>query len=344
MEKIFECQLKQKLTTVSFSHSIQEVIEEIATFKGKKIYIADVNTKQFVPNKEHVILLPPGESAKTLESVSYIISEAKKRGFSRDDTFVAVGGGVICDITGLASSLYMRGANLILIPTTLLAQVDASVGGKTGVDFDNSKNFIGTFYPASNVYISVDTLNSLSEKEYKNGLGEVLKHSLLETSSEVYDLLKHHKKEVLQRDKDILTRMIKLSLAVKIHYIEQDPHELKGIRDALNLGHTFAHALESVGNLTQYSHGEAVAYGVVKALLVSEHLALCSNQFATTYKDLFDEYEFDVSYSVQDISLFLASLNNDKKRREGKIRFILMKGQGEPLLLPLDKEVIIPFL
>ncbi len=344
MKKIFECQLKDVSTTVYISKKIQEVLEEISTTDGKKLFIADENTKHFLKDCENVILLSPGEGAKTLESVEYIISQARMRGFSRDDTFVAVGGGVICDITGFASSLYMRGTGLILIPTTLLSQVDASVGGKTGVDFNNSKNFIGTFYPARNVYISVDTLHSLSHREYKNGLGEVLKHALLDSTLELYNLLISKKYQILNREEDALIEMITSSLRVKIRYIEQDPKEEKGIRDALNLGHTFAHALESVGNLTQFSHGEAVAWGVVKSLSLAESLGHCERSFASTYKDLFDEYEFDVTHSVTDIPLFVSSLNYDKKKREGKVRFIIMKGQGNPLLLPLEKEVIIPFL
>ena len=344
MEKIFYCQLKGITTKVSISKNINDVLAEISGISGKKLFIADENTKHFLGENNDIILLPPGEKAKTLESVEYIITQAKMRGFSRDDTFVAVGGGVICDITGFASSLYMRGAGLILIPTTLLAQVDASVGGKTGVDFDNSKNFIGTFYPAMNVYISVDTLNWLPDNEFKNGLGEVLKHALLDKTLDVYNLLTSQKKLILNRDEKALIEMISASLKVKIHYIEQDPKEEKGIRDALNLGHTFAHALESVGNLTQFSHGEAVAWGVIKSLTLSRLLALCDENFASTYISLFNEYGFDITCQVIDIPLFLSSLDHDKKKREGKVRFIVMKGQGKPLLLPLEKEVIIPFL
>lgn len=344
MEKIFDVQLQDSTTIISFSKSITEVLDEISSLPGKKLFIADENTKKFVIGMKHVLLLSPGESAKNIDSVTSIIKEAKVNGFSRDDYFIAVGGGVICDITAFASSIYMRGLNLILIPTTLLSQVDASVGGKTGVDFDNSKNFIGTFYPAKHVYISVDTLTSLPDKEFKNGLGEVLKHALLDSTQEVYHLLISRKDEILKRNESVLVELIRLSLKVKISFIERDPKELKGIRDALNLGHTFAHALESVGNLTYFSHGEAVAWGVVKSLMLGESLGLCDKKFASTYKALFHEYEFDVAMDVEDIPLFLSSLNQDKKIREGKVRFIIMKGQGKPLLLPLEKEVIIPFL
>ncbi len=344
MEKIFDCQLQNTTTTISFSHTIEEVIDEINSFHQKKLFIADENTVKFISHQDNVVLLSCGESAKNIDSVINIVKEAKLRGFNRDDTFVAVGGGVICDITAFAASLYMRGCNVVLIPTTLLAQVDASVGGKTGVDFENSKNFIGTFYPATHVYISVDTLSSLCDKEFKNGLGEVLKHALLSSNQDLYHFLLSEKNKILQREKHVLLDMIYQSLEVKISYIERDPKEMLGIRDALNLGHTFAHALESVGNLTQFSHGEAVAWGVVKSLIVGQHIGLIDKTFASTYIRLFDEYEFDVTHRVTDIPLFLASLKQDKKIRNNLVRFIIMKGQGEPLLLPLEKEVIIPFL
>ena len=344
MEKIFECTLGSKTTSVIVSQNIEEVLESISHIPGKKVFIVDNNTVTFLNSEHEHILLPSGEEAKHLLSVEYIIREAKSRGFSRDDTFIALGGGVICDITAFAASLYMRGAKLLLIPTTLLAQVDASLGGKTGVDFDNSKNFVGTFYPAQVVYLSVDTLASLPDFEFKNGLGEVLKHALLSESKHLYTLLNEHREEIIKRDLSVLKTLIFESLRVKIAYIEKDPTEEKGIRDALNLGHTFAHALESVGNLTQFSHGEAVAWGVVKSLDVGDSLGLCESSFSDIYRALFEKYEFDSHRSVSDIPLFLSSLTNDKKRREGKIRFIVMKGQGEPLLLPLEKEVIIPLL
>ncbi|NCB02880.1 MAG: 3-dehydroquinate synthase, partial [Spirochaetia bacterium] len=230
MEHLMNCKLGEKTTSLFLSTDIKEVLSDISLLSGKKLFIADENTKGFLTQGEDYILLSCGEEAKHLKSIEYIISEAKSRGFSRDDTFVALGGGVICDITGFAASLYMRGANLILIPTTLLSQVDASVGGKTGVDFDNSKNFIGTFYPSSRVYLSIDTLLTLTSSEYKNGLGEVLKHALLSKDSELTQYLTTHKEAIFIRDIEKVKEMIVMSLKVKMSYIERDPQEQEGIR------------------------------------------------------------------------------------------------------------------
>jgi 3-dehydroquinate synthase len=344
MKHIFDCQLDSKITKVYTSISIAPVLDHLFETNEKKLFIVDEHTKPFLDERCDFVEIAPGEEAKHMDTVLHIIHEAKVRKLGRDDSFIAVGGGVICDITGFVASLYMRGTQLTLIPTTLLAQVDASLGGKTGVDFENIKNFVGQFYPAHRLYLSPDTLTTLSDKEYKNGLGEVLKHALLAEDDSLYTYLMHNKRKIINREVEILQKMIITSLLVKKSYIERDPKETIGIRASLNLGHTFAHALESVGNLRAISHGEAVAWGVVAALKCSVSLQLCSQEFSQKYCELFDAYEFDHTQKVDDIPLFISSLANDKKIREGKIRFVLMKGQGETTLLPLDGEQVVPFI
>jgi len=344
MEHIFDCHLELKKTEVYSSLTITPIVDHLFESEEKKLFIVDKNTKQFIDERCDWIEIPPGESAKHMDTVLYIIREAKKRHFSRDDMFVAVGGGVICDITAFVASIYMRGAQITLIPTTLLAQVDASLGGKAGVDFENIKNFIGQFYPAQRLYLSPEPLGTLSDKEYKNGLGEVLKHALLHEDDSLYSYLILNKDSILEREPSILQEMIIQSLLVKKSFIERDPKEMKGIRDSLNLGHTFGHALESLGNLSEISHGEAVAWGVVVALRCSFNEGLCDLQFMTKYEQLFEMYRFTLHYDITDIPRYLASLKNDKKRRKGETRFVLLRGQGDIAIVPMKGEQILPYI
>ncbi|MGD1833501.1 MAG: 3-dehydroquinate synthase [Sphaerochaetaceae bacterium] len=344
MKHIFDCNLQNATTKVYSSLSLTSILDHLFETNEKKLFIVDENTKQFIDERCDTVQIPPGEGAKHMETVCHIISEAKKRDFSRDDMFVAVGGGVICDITGFAASIYMRGASVAFIPTTLLAQVDASLGGKTGVDFENVKNFIGQFYPAQRLYLSPQPLLALSDKEYKNGLGEVLKHALLAQDDTLYTYLSNNADQILNRDKDILNDLILFSLEVKKSFIERDPKETEGIRDSLNLGHTFGHALESMGNLSMISHGEAVAWGVVAALRCSYDRNLCTKEFYQKYEQLFVQYGFSLHYDITDTDSYLDFLKKDKKRRKGEIRFVLMKDQGEPVITAVEGSRILPYI
>jgi len=243
-------------------------------------------------------------------------------------------------MTGFAASVYMRGAKLTLIPTTLLAMVDASLGGKTAIDLFNVKNLVGTFYPADELLVCTRTLLTLPKKEYLNGLGEVLKHALLSQDARLFDFLERNRLQVLNREVDFIERMVELSLEVKRYFIEQDPKEQLGIRDALNLGHTFAHALETVGNLNKWSNGEAVAWGVVRAIRAGFLLQLTDPVFAHRAQTLFSAFGFDTSYRVTDSQAFVMALAQDKKKRKGLVRFVLMEGQGKHLLTTLQSDLI----
>ncbi len=340
MEKLFTARLSAASSDVYLGNSMDELFDLLSENKKKVLAVVDSNTLPFLPEGIDYVEVTPGEEGKTLLTVVALLHEAKRLAFARDDMFVAIGGGVICDITAFAASLYMRGCQLVLAPTTLLSQVDASLGGKTGVDFEGVKNLVGSFYPASIVYLSTLALASLPDPEFKNGLGEVLKHALLAETSELHTFLTDNQDAIFSREKDALSEMIRLSLDVKRSYIERDPTETKGIRESLNLGHTFAHGLETMGGLSRFSHGEAVAWGVVKALALSVEKGLCSPEFASAGGALFESYGFDQDYAVDDRESYLSAIASDKKKREGKVRFVLMKGQGEPYLLPLDAQEI----
>ena len=340
MQNLFSCSLGQHVTQVVSVDSIDEVVRMHADIDRSVLWVCDINTRQFLPANLQVVVLPCGEVSKNWTSIERIVSVAKERGLARDSKFLAVGGGVVCDMTAFAASIYMRGCSVSLVPTTLLAMVDASLGGKTAIDLLGAKNLVGTFYPAKEVYVCAQTLETLGDAEFRNGLGEVLKHAVLSPDDSLATFLTDNRVSILQRSTGVLEQMIMASLAVKRQYIERDPTEKQGIRDALNLGHTFAHALESVGNLSTWSHGEAVAWGVVRALQAGVAVGTTHTDFARRYSDLFTEYGFGIDWKVSDVPAFLAALESDKKKRGSNVRFVLMAGQGEHILRTLDAPLV----
>lgn len=344
MEKVFSVTLQSgKITDVYFAKDIKDLSSQLSSYSQNALWVFDTNTaplfKNLPPNR---VVLESGEKNKNLKSIERIISAALDYHLARDSYFIAFGGGVVCDMTALASSLYMRGTKLVLVPTTLLCMVDASVGGKTAIDYAGAKNLIGTFNPAQDVLISCDTLRTLSESEYISGLGEVLKHALLSKDEELYNFLVKEKDKILSRDRDVVSQMVKLSIEVKNFYIESDPEEKKGIRSALNLGHTFAHALESITHFTGLSHGKAVAWGCGRALDISYELGLIDNDFYTKANNLFNMYPFDMDYRVGrgEWLEFQDAISKDKKRMSGSVKFVLLEGFGKPVLKQLDMKLV----
>ena len=298
---------------------------------------------------------------KGWESVSRMISGALELSLARDGVFIGFGGGVVLDLAAFASSVYMRGARLVLVPTTLLSMVDATLGGKTGFDYKGIKNLVGTFYPAEAVLIVPETLRTLPDSEFRSGLGEVVKHALLSEDTRLWEFLEENHDRIMARNSEALSEMIRLSLEVKIWYITrdpeekkgirsalnlghtfgQDPEEKKGIRSALNLGHTFGHALESVNGFS-ISHGEGVAWGMHMALRAGTALGITPKEFAEHAFSLLSLYGFDCRYSVSDEGFpdFMKAIHSDKKKKGGSVKFVLMEGQGRPVLTALDDAVV----
>ncbi|WP_422480549.1 3-dehydroquinate synthase [Pleomorphochaeta sp. DL1XJH-081] len=340
MQKLNSCVLGDRVSHVHAIESVEEIIGYYGDRDTGVLWVCDTNTRKYVPKGVACIELPCGELAKRWESIEAIITEALRNSLARDSRFIAVGGGVICDMTAFAASIYMRGCSVSLVPTTLLAMVDASLGGKTAIDLLGAKNLVGTFYPADDIFLFADALQTLPDAEFKNGLGEVLKHSLLASTTELKDFLQKNRISLLDRDRKTMENMIWNSLEVKRSYIERDPTEKLGIRDALNLGHTFAHALESIGNMSRWSHGEAVAWGVVKALETGLQLEITPRSFSDTYTALFSDYGFHTDLQITDTNAFIQALASDKKRRQSQIRFVLMEGQGLPITQPVPHDLI----
>ncbi len=225
------------------------------------------NLEKFNINKDLKIIkiiLPNGESAKNWDSLNLIFTELLKFNMPRKTLILALGGGVIGDIAGLAASLYQRGVPYIQIPTTLLAQVDSSVGGKTAINHPLGKNMIGAFYQPKAVLIDLDFLKTLPDREYFSGLAEVIKYGLI-FDEEFFNFLENYKNKILNKDPEILFKIIKKSCEIKAHIVSLDERE-SGLRAILNFGHTYAHAIETLTDYQVFLHGEAVSMGMVFAL------------------------------------------------------------------------------
>ena len=343
MEKIFTVSLKGCSTDVYFASSREDLKEKLSSYSDNVLYVFDDNSLQasgFFPSRS--VVLPPGESEKNWPSIEKILSTAFSCGLARDSMFIGIGGGVILDMTAFAASIYMRGANVILVPTTLLSMVDATLGGKTGIDFDMIKNGVGTFFPARDVLIDTSILSSLPENEWMCGLGEVVKHAFLSENSNLHDFLVSEKEKIMARDPETVSEMIRLSLEVKISYITRDPEEKLGIRSSLNLGHTFGHAWETLSDFT-VSHGEGVAWGTARALETGMALGITDRVWGEKALDLLSLYGFDLSARIdeKDIQGYLSVIKRDKKKKGGAVRFVLMEGQGKPVLKVLSDDEIV---
>ncbi|HUI70377.1 MAG TPA: 3-dehydroquinate synthase family protein [Spirochaetia bacterium] len=266
--------------------------------------------------------IPAGEPAKCWKSVESVLKRCADLGLGRDDSIIGVGGGVVCDVASFAASLYMRGCGLVLVPTTLLAMVDASLGGKTGIDFMGFKNLVGTYYPASRIYIDIGALSSLPEREYHSGLAEVIKTAII-GDAELFSLLEQAVPAVQARNPTVVEEMIRRCLAVKGGIVEKDPREA-GLRAVLNLGHTFGHALESATAFSGWTHGEAVAWGMGKALALGLRLGLTEAGFPDRVLTLLARYGFrlEADAGYDDLA---PAFERDKKKRGGKVRFVIAR-------------------
>ncbi|WP_320130833.1 3-dehydroquinate synthase family protein [uncultured Sphaerochaeta sp.] len=331
-----------KQTDVFLADDLKDLSERLGNYGRSVLWVFDTNTatlfKQLPPAN---VVLDSGEIAKTFSSVERILATAIDEGLARDGRIIGFGGGVVCDMAAFAASIYMRGCKLTLVPTTLLCMVDASVGGKTAIDFKGLKNMVGSFYPANEVLICMDTLRTLPEKEFLNGLAEVLKHALLSQDEHLYRFLLTKKNEILARNNETLQTLVTLSLAVKQWYIEQDPTETLGIRQMLNLGHTFGHALEASAHFS-LGHGIGVAWGTCRALEAGVTLGITDKAYATGAIKLFKSYGYDIDYRIGrgDWIDFRERLMKDKKKMNGQVLFVLMESQGKAVLRPIETALV----
>jgi 3-dehydroquinate synthase len=273
------------------------------------------------------VILPDGENHKTLETVATIYDQLLEANFSRSCTLIALGGGVIGDMTGFAAATYQRGVNFIQIPTTLLSQVDSSVGGKTGVNRPLGKNMVGAFFQPRCVLADTATLNTLPDRELRAGLAEVIKYGLINNLG-FYQWLWQNMPGLLKRDPATLRHAIKVSCEEKAAIVAADETE-GGVRATLNLGHTFGHAIETAMGYGAWLHGEAVATGMVMAADLSWRLGYLSQEDAQAAKALIAAAELPVVPPEIDEATYLRLMGKDKKADQGKMKFILLKAIGK---------------
>ena len=294
----------------------------------------------YIEAKElYIITIPDGEEYKTLDTISFILDRLNEHQLDRKSLLIAFGGGVIGDMTGFAASLHLRGIEFIQIPTTLLAQVDASVGGKTGVNNRFGKNLIGAFYQPKAVYCETRFLKTLPKREFGAGVAEIVKMAVT-FDKEFFNWLENHP---LSNEKYLETAIQKC-IEIKAEVVSKDEKEA-GIRAVLNYGHTFAHVIENETNYKKYLHGEAVSMGMVMANTLALKLGLLDKKELERIKKLLLSYGLPVSYDIKDVESFYKSFFHDKKSFNHKIKFILPNHIGNYKMVDnLDKDTIISAL
>jgi 3-dehydroquinate synthase len=276
------------------------------------------------------VILPDGEAYKTLETVGKVFDALTAERMNRDAAIVALGGGVVGDIAGFAAACYQRGIDYIQVPTTLLAQVDSSVGGKTGVNHPAGKNLIGAFHQPRCVIADPEVLNTLPEREFRSGLAEVVKYGLIRDPA-FFAWLEGHTGELLSRDAGALSHAIRRSCELKAEIVGIDERE-QGLRAILNLGHTFGHAIETATGYGSWLHGEAVAAGMVLASDLSMRLGWMSNKDHERTVALLKRLELPVSAPKIGAGRALELMGMDKKVLAGKLRLVLMKSLGDAVV------------
>lgn len=276
--------------------------------------------------KVDCIETPEGEDHKSLEEAEKIFDRLLQLNCDRQSVLVALGGGVIGDLTGFVAATFMRGVPFIQAPTTLLAQVDSSVGGKTAVNHRRGKNMIGVFYQPKVVVIDLETLNTLPKEEFRAGLAEVIKYGVI-ADRELFDYLDAQAQKILQLDPVCLEHIIETSCAIKAKVVEQDERE-SHYRMILNFGHTLGHAIEALTGYTTYKHGEAVAIGMVFAAKLSRETGRCSDAVCQRLAALVEKFGLPSRLPDLAADKIIESMCLDKKNRDKRIKFILAKDIG----------------
>ena len=279
-----------------------------------------------------MFLIDEGEAAKTLGTVQRLAREVATWGLLREDVLVALGGGVVGDVAGFTAAVYHRGVDVVQVPTTLLAQIDAAVGGKTGVNLPEGKNLIGAFHQPVAVVADVDTLGTLPERDYRAGLGEVAKYALISLLSGGDDslvrLVEEEADAVRARDPEVLTELVYRCVELKAEVVARDPQERTGLRATLNYGHTFAHAVEAYAGYDDLLHGEAVAVGLVFAGALATASGRVDDATGERHRDLVGALDLPVSVRDNlDRSKLIELMRRDKKAKGG-ITFVLPGPNG----------------
>lgn len=277
-----------------------------------------------------IIKIPSGEKSKSLSNLESIINKLLKFNLRRNQMIVGVGGGVVTDIAGFVASVYKRGTKLGLVPTTLLAQVDAAIGGKTAINFSDFKNLIGTFKTPEYVYVNRHFLKTLPKNEFKNGIAEMIKYGLI-YDEKIFDILEANDLDTLYKNDVLLEKLISRSAHIKNEIVSHDPYDM-GFRKILNFGHTLGHAIELYYNI---SHGQAVSIGMSFGIEFSHVKGDISSDLVERFYDIMKAYQmnYKLEFVVDEIAKIVSQ---DKKSSYDKIEFILLKAIGEPYIFNTD--------
>ena len=306
--------LQRKVCIVTDSHVAALYLDEIASICG------DLFTKVIS------FVFPAGEASKNMDTVQKLYLSLIENHFDRGDLLIALGGGVVGDLTGFAAATYLRGIDFLQIPTTLLAQVDSSIGGKTGVDFQQYKNMVGAFHMPRMVYMNTATLNTLPAEQFSSGMAEIIKHGLIRDEA-YYRWISDHREGICGLDPELLEEMIYRSCQIKGSVVEEDPKE-KGVRAHLNFGHTVGHAVEKLSDF-RLSHGYSVALGMKAAAYLSKKLGYLSGEDISEMLSVFASFGLPVSLPLEEDSReILQATKSDKKMAGKQIKFIILTAVG----------------
>ena len=301
------CIVADSTTAELYGAELKEILKETCTYVSMFVF-------------------PAGEVNKTLNTVRDLYEHLILEKFDRKDMLVALGGGVVGDLTGFAAATYLRGIGFIQIPTTLLSQVDSSIGGKTGVDFDAYKNMVGAFHMPRLVYMNLNVLKTLPDRQFACGMGEIIKHGLIQDSDYLEKLITYQR-EIREKNYAALLWMVAGSCKVKRHVVEEDPTE-QGIRAWLNFGHTIGHSVEKLKDFT-LCHGECVAIGCAAAAWMSWKRGLISEKEKEAAEQLLLDYQLPVRVKGLKPEDIVKTTKLDKKMDAGKVKFVLLKKIGE---------------
>ena len=322
----------------SFSYLLDDITAAIGTDTTKKVCIvSDSQVADIYLNKISELLhkqyakifsfvFEAGERSKNMDTVQKLYEQLIINKFDRHDFLIALGGGVVGDLTGFSAATYLRGIDFIQIPTSLLAQVDSSIGGKTGVDFQQYKNMVGAFYQPKLVYMSMEVFQSLPNGQFANGMAEEIKHGLIKDDA-YYTWMKENRELIWQKAPETLIGMLNIGCNIKRVVVENDPKE-KGERALLNFGHTIGHAIEKLSDFQLY-HGECVSLGMVAAAYLSVKKGNISNDELQDIEQVLKAYGLPIRISGYDAREILETTKSDKKMVGGKVKFTLLKRIGE---------------
>ena len=294
---------------------------------GRRFVIADSNTASLVPGLGEPFVVSAGEASKGFATLEQACREAARQGHGRDSLVVAVGGGVVGDLAGVVAASYMRGVRLVHVPTSLLAMVDSAIGGKAAIDIPEGKNLVGAFKPPEAVFIDPGLLRTLPEREFRSGLAEVAKYSMI-WDEHLFASLLNQAGRVLQRDEELLTTIIERCCAIKAEVVSRDERE-QSLRAVLNYGHTVGHALEAATGYASLTHGEAISLGMGAAVRVGVEVGVTPADTVASQDRLLDALELPRALPVPvEPERVLTHMTRDKKKREGQVRWVLLEKLG----------------